>query len=137
MLSKHDIQKLEDYWINHNEYKKRLRYREWELLYPYQEADTNIGGGKSNTITDSTAMRATIFINDALYQRLKRTTEVITKLYDQLDKEQQKIVQMRYWDKDGCYEWEEIAEELFMSRSKVLRKRNAIIDKTAELLGWI
>jgi len=65
-LSRHDIQKLEDYWINLNEYKKQLQFREWELLNPYKETDTNIGGGRSNGISNTTGRRATILAEDTL-----------------------------------------------------------------------
>ncbi len=44
---------------------------------------------------------------------------------------------MRYWDTEkNCYEWEDIADRLYMSCNKVLRKRNAVIDETAKRLAW-
>ncbi len=44
---------------------------------------------------------------------------------------------MRYFDKTECYEWQNIADKLYMSTYRVLRKRNALIDETARRLGWV
>ena len=136
-LSRNDIQKLEDYWINLNEYKKQLQFREWELLSPYQETDTNTGGGRSNNISDTTGRKAMILAEDTLYQNLKRIVSTIENMYENLDRDQKTIVDMRYRDKSECYEWQHIGDELYMSVQRVLRKRNALIDETARRLGWV
>lgn len=136
-LAKYEIEKLEDYWKNIDDYKKQMKFREWELLHPLVEEDTNVGGGRSNKTSDTTGNKAIILAEDKLYQKLKEIVTVIEQLYEELDEDQKVIVQMRYWDKYGSYEWEEIADKLYMSRSKVLRRRNAIIDRTAEQLKWV
>ena len=137
-LSRHDIQKLEDYWIHLQQYKKDLQFREWELLNAYQEADTNIGGGKWNRISDTTSNKAIALAEDTKYQNLKRIVHTSECMYKELDYDQKTIVDMRYWDqKNNCYEWEDIADRLYMSRNKVLRKRNALINETAKRTGWV
>lgn len=128
---------IEEYWVNINDYRKQLKFREWELLEPYREQDTNIGGGKANTISDTTANKAMILLQDERYQNDSKIVRAIEQTYASVDKDLQTIVDMRYWDKEGTYEWEDIADELYISRSKVLRKRNLLIDKTAERLGWL
>ena len=132
-----DLKKIEGYWINLEKLKKDLKFREWELLHQHKEQDENIGGGRSSNTSDTTFVKASALVEDKVYQNLKNIVETIEKLYPQLDDIQQKVVQMRYWDKDGCWEWEDIAAELNISRNKALNKRNALIDKTAERLGWI
>ena len=117
--------------------KKDLKFREWELLHQHKEQDENIGGGKSSNTSDTTFMKANALVEDKVYNNLKNIVETIEKLYPQLDDIQKKIVELRYWDKEGCWEWEDIAAELNISRNKALNKRNALIDKTAEKLGWI
>ena len=135
-LSRSEIQNIEKYWIEYEQYKKKLKYREWELLHPFNEGGELVGG-RSNTISDTTAKKAMKLTNDAFYQNLKRIILTVEDLYKELDEDMRIIVDMRYWDKDGCYEWEEIADKLYMSRHKVLRKRNILIDKTAERIGWV
>ncbi len=136
-LSRHDIQKLEDYWINLNEYKKQLRFREWELLNAHKETDCNVGGRRSSNISDTTAQKAIVLAEDTLYQNLKRIVSTIETLYEELDTDQRTIVDMRYRDKSECYEWQHIGDALYMSVQRVLRKRNALIDETARRLGWV
>lgn len=136
-LSPAQSKTIEEYWININDYRKQLKFREWELLEPYREQDTNIGGGKANTISDTTANKAMILLQDERYQNVSKIVRVIEQTYASVDKDLQAIVDMRYWDKEGTYEWEDIADKLYISRSKVLRKRNLLIDKTAERLGWL
>ncbi|MGE7020432.1 transcriptional regulator [Solibacillus cecembensis] len=129
---------IEEYWSGLDDLRKQLRYREWELLNAYQKADTNIGGGKANRISDTTGNKAIILANDTRYQHLQNIVHIIEKLYSELDDDLKTIVDMRYWDiGNNCYEWEEIADCLYMSRNKVLRKRNALIDETAKRIGWV
>lgn len=135
-LSRSDIQTIERYWIELEQYRKKLKYREWELLHPHNE-QSELVGGSSNTISDTTAKKATVLASDAYYQNLKRIIKTVEELYRDLDKDMRTIVDMRYWDQDGCYEWEDIADKLYISRHKVLRKRNILIDKTAERIGWV
>ena len=127
---------IEEYWININDYRQKLKFREWELT-ENKTTDENIGGGKSNQISDTTGNRAIVLSQDEQYQHYKKIIVAIEKTYANVDSDMQTIVDMRYWDKDGVWEWEDIADKLYISRSKVLRKRNLLIDKTAERLGWM
>ncbi|WP_107923475.1 DUF722 domain-containing protein [Lysinibacillus parviboronicapiens] len=128
---------IEEYWSDLDGLKKQLRYREWELLNAYQETDTNIGGGKANRISDTTGNKAIILAEDKNYQYLKNIITTLEQYYKELDHDQKTIVDMRYFDKTECYEWQNIADKLYMSTYRVLRKRNALIDETARRLGWV
>lgn len=130
-LLRYDIQKLEDYWINLHQYKKELQFREWELLNAYQETDANIGGGKSNRISDITGNKAIALAEDEIYQKLQCIVNGVERLYATLDDDEKTIVDMRYRTKRGYNEWEDIAYELGYSRRKVLKIRDALIDRTA------
>lgn len=110
-LSKIDIQKIEEYWKGHEANKQKLKSLEQDSL-------------------------ATV--DEMLYSNLKNITQSIDLLFPTLDEDLQTIVNMRYWDiNNNCYEWEEIADTLFISRYKAMRKRDVLIDKTASLIGWI
>ena len=135
-LTQHQNKTIEEYWSEINDYRKKLQFREWELL-ENKSNDENIGGGKSNIISDPTANKATILANDTRYQHLKNIVTTLERVYEQLDDDQKVIVQMRYWDDENCYEWAHIADKLYMSVQRVLRKRNNLLDKTAEALGWL
>ncbi|MFJ7888588.1 transcriptional regulator [Lysinibacillus xylanilyticus] len=128
---------IEEYWSDLDGLKKQLRYREWELLNAYQETDTNIGGGKSNRISDTTGNKAIILVEDKNYQHLKNIITTLEQLYKELDHDQKTIVNIRYFDKHEAYEWSHVADKLSMSVQRVLRKRNMLIDETARRLGWV
>lgn len=75
-----------------------------------------------------------ISVGDLKETRLKLGDIVETTYGEQL----KQIVDLRYWgDRNECYEWEEIADKLYYSRSKVLRKRNNLVDETAARIGWV
>lgn len=136
-LQEYDIKVLESYWIKEEQMHKRLRYREMELLHEYKESDTNIGGGRSNRIADDTAHKAILLAEDKEYQALQRLTQGLKEVYQRLDDDMKAIIQMRYKDKDNYYEWGEIADALYISRNKVLRKRRAMLAATAEAVGYV
>lgn len=136
-LSKYDIQKLESYWSNIAEYKTALRHRERDLLEGWVETDINIGGGKSNQISDVTGRNASILADDLIYQNLKRIVNTIETMYAELDEYQKTIVDMKYLEKEAVYEWKHVGDKLNWSVQRVLRLRNNLIDETAKRLGFV
>jgi len=135
-LSRHDIQKLEDYWFNLDKYKKELRHRELDLLNPVSDG-SEIVGGRTNKISDTTANKAIILAEDELYQNLKRIVTGIEKLSQNLTEDEQVIVDMRYRAPKGINEWEDIVYELGYSRRKVLAIRNNLMDRTVEEIKYV
>lgn len=138
-LNRHDIQKLEEYWIHHKKNLKEMQFREWELSSRNSD-DENSGGGSNSVrvITKPTEQVALKLTKDKLYQNLKAITSAVVDLYEKSDDDIKTIVDMRYWDEDrNCYEWEEIADRLNMSRAKVLRLRNSLLNDTADRIGWV
>lgn len=138
-LDRHDIKKLEDHWINYKENIKRMKYREWELM-SNDSYDENTGAGSNSVrnISKPTEQYVIRLSEDKLYQNLRTITEVVEKLYNELDEDLLGIVNMRYWcDSRDFMEWEDIAFELGMTRSKVLRLRNSLLDETARLIGYV
>lgn len=136
-MTRLDIQKIESYWINHAENKKRLKYREWELMHSCNNDDLN-SSLKGNCISNPTEKKVFTLVEDELYQNLNKIVQSIEHLYECFDDDLKTIINMRYWDKENnCYEWEDIADKLYMSRSKLLRKRNVIINMTAKKIGYV
>lgn len=138
-LNRHDIKKLEEHWINHNENIKRLKYREWELMSKNSD-DENSGGGSNSVrqVSKPTEQLAIRLTEDKLYQNLLTITKVVSNLYEELDEDAREIVDRRYWCSGRDYmEWEDMAFELGMTRYKVLRIRNNLLDDTARLIGYV
>lgn len=138
-LNRHDIKKLEEHWINHKENIKRLKYREWELMSRNSD-DENSGGGSNSVrqVSKPTEQLAVKIMEDKLHQNLTTVIKAIEKLYKESDEVTESIVNMRYWCNSRDFmEWEDIAFELGMTRSKVLRIRNSLLDETAQLIGYV
>lgn len=137
-LNRHDIKKLEEYWINYNENIKQLKYREWELMSKNSD-DENSGGGSNSVrqVSKPTEQLAVRLMEDKLYQNLTTIIKVVEKLFKETDDDTRYVVNNRYWcvPRD-MMEWEDIAYELGYSRSKVLRIRNSLLDEMAELIGY-
>ena len=127
---------IEEYWKNYNAYRKEVDFRYWEVLQK-QNHDTNIGGGRSSNISDTTSSQAMKLMNDVRYQHLKRVTKAVESVYETLDDDTRDIVNARYWNEDGVLEWVDMKDHFFISRAKVYRIREFIINKTAEKLGWL
>lgn len=133
-LSSAQCKTIEEFWINIKDYEKQLKFREWELLHPYQETESS--KVQNGQVTKPTENKAMILMQDERYQFLKKVVDTIEQLYTELDSDLKTIVDLRYWS-DDFYEWEEIADQLYMSRHKVLRKRNRLIQETAKRIGWV
>lgn len=63
--------------------------------------------------------------------------EGLTELHNTLDTDLKTIIQMRYFDKEECNEWEDVADHLGYSRSKTLKKRILLLNKTVEAIGFV
>ncbi|GEM_PF-7106025 len=114
-LEKYEIEVIENYWIDIEEIKKRVKQREYEVLQ----------SGK-NPAENAFIERHTTIING------------IEQLYNELDEDLKTIVDMRYWNPSGISEdWLIIADRLYMSKSQVLKKRKWLIEKTAERIYWV
>lgn len=138
-LNRHDIKKLEDLWIAHEENKKKLKYREWEIFSKNND-DENTGGGANSvrSIGKPTETLAIKLAEDNLYQNLVTITKAVESIYERSDINTKSIVESRYWNDDiYVYEWDEIADELGLSRSSVLRLRNSLLNETAKEIGWV
>lgn len=126
---------IEEYWYNINEYKRQLRFREFELLNPYNEFE--MVGGRSGKITDTTGSRAMLLVEDKKYQHIQSIIKAVESVYKQSDDNMKKLIHMRYWFDEIQDEWDDIAANLYVSRRTALSMRNLLIDKTAERLGWL
>lgn len=133
---------IEEYWSDIPSLKRQLKFREWELTENKQN-DENIGGGRSSNISDTTAQKAMLLMEDERYQYLKKVVNAIEEVIKKMSADEKlsdlkEFVDIRYISKDSnYYDWEDIAYELGMTRSKVYRLRNKVIDMTAEKLGWL
>lgn len=143
-LTKEDIPKLEQYWMNYEELKRQLTYRKYELLY--QPSDSNVGGGKSNLPGNPTESEVITLDKDKKYCNLRDTIQAIEDVYNNATDDQRDIIGYRYWNKDlTVTTWDDIAHELtkkqegdkVISTHSAKRIRTKILNDTAVRIGWI
>lgn len=128
---------IEEYWMNINDYRKQMKFREWELT-ENKTVDTNIGGGKANRISDTTANKAILLAEDERYQHLKKIVDTVEKVYSDLEREMKDFADERYFSDSAAYaDWEDVAYEIGVTKPKAFRMRNQLIDLTAKKFGWL
>ncbi|PTE66821.1 transcriptional regulator [Staphylococcus devriesei] len=118
-IERHDIKKLEDYIERIEQYRKEMKFTHFELL------------NDTNNETNSVVMKNK-------YERLCNIVNGVDQLIDEADNESEEIIRFRYWECPiGCYEWQDIADYFGISKTSILRKRDAIIRRLATLIGYV
>ena len=118
-------------------YEGYINRREEELLNPYTPTDTNMGGGKSNRTSDTTAVKAITLADDRILQRIRFQHRVVKRTYDSADEDTQEIIKEYYFKQPRTKTWDGIALQVNWSRRKCLNIRNAFFDKLADELGFV
>lgn len=75
--------------------------------------------------------------NTLKFKHTQMIVKTLRELYETLDEDLKTIIRMRYWEIDECNEWEDIADQLYVSRFKALRRRDRLLLKTCEAIGWV
>ncbi|MDQ7224750.1 transcriptional regulator, partial [Staphylococcus haemolyticus] len=77
-------------------------------------------------------------LSNKRYVMLSNIVNGVDKLVEEADEDTLDMINKRYWECPiGCYECEDLAEYFGTSKSSILRRRNAIINKLAELIGYV
>ena len=117
-------------------YEDYIKKREEELLYPYQTQDTNQGGGKSNRMSDTTAVKAITLADDRILQRIKFQHQAVKRTYDSADEITQDIIGEYYFKQPRTKTWDGIALQVNSSKRTCFRIRKAFFSKLADELGF-
>ena len=116
-------------------YEAYIKRREEELLNPYTPEDTNIGGGKSNRTSDTTAVKAITLADDRVLNRLRFQYEAVKRTYEQADEVTQEIIEEYYFKQPRTKTWDGIALQVHTSKRSCFRIRKAFFSKLADELG--
>lgn len=127
---------LEEYIQHIDNYRRELKMREYELLESHEP--DNAGAGKSNLPGNPIERCAIKKFSDNRYNTLRNIVNGVDRLIDESDEDTLELLRFRYWDCPiGCYEWEDIAHYFGTSKTSILRRRNALIDKLAKYIGYV
>lgn len=115
-IERHDIKKLEDYIERIEQYRKEMKFTHFELL---NDEAGNVGLKYK-------------------YERLCNIVNGVDQLIDEADNDTKEIIRFRYWECPlGYYQWQDIADYFGISKTSMLRKRDAIIRRLAMLIGYV
>ena len=116
-------------------YEGYINRREEELLNPYTPTDTNIGGGKSNRTSDTTAVKAITLADDRILQRIRFQYQAVKRTYESADEITQDIIEEYYFKQPRTKTWDGIALQVNSSKRTCFRIRKAFFSKLADELG--
>jgi RinA family phage transcriptional activator len=134
-LTKRQFSYIESEISHFHDTKKAIVLLRNELLHGSQGSDENIGGGKSNLPGNPTERKATLLADNKRLNRMQEMASAIETVYERLPDEKKAVVQLRYWNKNNPITWETVADRLYSSRRTVIRYRDEIVYKIAELMG--
>ena len=117
-------------------YEGYINRREEELLNPYTPTDTNIGGGKSNRTSDTTAVKAITLADDRILQRIRFQYRAVKRTYDSADEVTQEIIDEYYFKQPRTKTWDGIALQVHTSKRSCFRIRRAFFSRLADELGF-
>ena len=134
-IERHDIKKLEDYIKNIERYRRELKVREYELLENHEPENVE----QVKVIYQVILLRESIKkLSDNRYNNLRNIVKGVDKLIYESDEDTQDLMRLRYWECPiGCSEWEDIAEYFGTSKTSILRRRDAMINRLAEFIGYV
>lgn len=136
-MRKSTINYLESELIQYNSTQKRMEDLKEEIQYPWQETDTNIGGGKSNTISSTTERQATRLITDKRLAHMHRLSDAITNVYTNGQPIERELMDLLYFDKPRKYTVDGVIDRLNVSRATFFRLKKRVLCNLADELGII
>lgn len=138
-ITKPTFKKCEAEWFNYHKTIQEIKLLEDAIMHPYQEEtdDPTIVKGANSVrnigdVTGTTAIRLT---RHKQLNYLREIASAIETVYNELPREQKRLVQVRYWSNKNLT-WDGIADEMKYGRRTVMRWRDIIVSTTIEFLGW-
>ncbi|WP_124728822.1 transcriptional regulator [Staphylospora marina] len=128
---KHVEAELHNYW----ETIKEAKLIRMEIMANSRD-DENTGGGRGNLPGDPTGRTVVTLLTHRRLEHLERITRAIRTVYESLDEDKKKLVQLKYWTKPQLRTWSGIARELHVEERTARRWRDKIVTAIAEQLGW-
>ncbi|WP_125769538.1 hypothetical protein [Companilactobacillus furfuricola] len=125
-------QQLEDYQTINDEIARRMLV----LDFPWQESDTNIGGGRGSKISKEPESIMFRHMSDTELQTklaLKENCSKAVKIFEQ-DNQQYEIYKLRFLS-SNYYSWREIADIMHFSVAMIYKKRYRLLKVLADIQG--
>lgn len=134
-LNKNDLWWLEDKFNRYNQLDKEIAIRKEELRI--KRPDDNIGGGKVNTPSSPVENQVIKEMSDQYIANRTKWKKGIDEVYEECTEEEKKILNLKFFNNTNYYSWTNVANECYMSRSKIYEVRYSILQEFAKKIGYI
>lgn len=118
---------------NFDEIKNEVKSFEEALRYPFQETDTNIGGGRSNVVSSPVEKEVIAVMSNTELKQKTRLINVVEYVLGKCNPQIKYMMTLRYKKK---FEWEKIAHEMNYTESACRKIDKKILDEMVKLLGY-
>lgn len=134
-LSKSDLWWLEDKFIRYKQLDREIAIRKEELKI--KQADENIGGGKSNTVSKPVEAQVLKALDDEYIREREKWKGAIKHVYNHCTEDERQILRDKFWSDTNYLSWQEVGEINYISRSKIYEIRYSILQRFAKKIGYI
>lgn len=118
----------------YKELNQRIKDREEMLMHPFVEDDTNIGGGKSNVMSNTAETTALLLVDDSELLELKKCRRVIGELLNSSRVEVRIIIEEMYIKPNTGESIRTVAPKVFLSETQAKRLRTEFFEELARRL---
>lgn len=123
--------KFEDYPV----YNRQIALRKEELRL--READENIGGGRSNTISKYVENQVIKEICDPYIANRELWKKSVIETPHSLDEERRELVKAKYFGEDSWMDWASFGKKHGYSKSTIYRLRQKVLLEFGRRIGEI
>lgn len=128
---------LEDELFSYPGMEKHIKSIREEIINPWKEQDTNIGGGRANSNVSTVEIKATRLVNDKRLKRMQEVKQAIETIYNEGDQNQRKMLDVYYFTRPRTLTIDGVAQKMNVSRRTIFRVRKSILSRLADELGII
>jgi len=116
---------LDRKFAKYNEYNTEIAIRKEELKL--KEADDNIGGGKSNIVSNPVENQIVKEMSDPYIANRVLWKKAIRETLEEQSHEIKKLIENKYWGEDSWMDWVSFGKKHGYSRNTIYRIRQRIL----------
>ncbi|WP_165820894.1 transcriptional regulator [Pueribacillus theae] len=129
---------IESEIYSYHETVKHIELIEYEIEHSTtnnHDENTNVGKNSVRANISPVERKVTALLEHKQLKRMYSITDAIKKIYERLDDDKKKLMNLYYWERPGELTWEGIAKECNIGRMTALRWRKQIVYAIAHELG--
>jgi RinA family phage transcriptional activator len=134
-LSRDDLHWLEDKFYRYPQMNREIAVRKDELKIRIE--DTNIGGGKANTVGNPVLLQVVREQSDEFIITRQKWMSAISRVFEKSSEDIKEIIENKFWDGRNYLGWEELGIEMGYSKTKIYTIRYEILERFAKEIGYI